>query len=413
LENDNSVGAVQVRSKWAFFLLAAVVGLFGQRADAMRTPLTDIRAAITQPQQLTAPAADAATPADAPNQVRDASTWLVESITPLGHTDDGQPIALISLLIPTAHLAEHTPALTRAGPYAAPETHTRVFYIGQPPLGLFSYEHALAYLVNDCNLTEELAEQVLDQRNDKTGKYSWEEIAEGIRTGRIKFSGNMDIDCDESYKRASPTRSNVPVTDRFAGSVPDPFGSFYPDKQDTPVPSAFDEARASGSYNNIPQIVVDNPELARLWLFTEAGNEAWRSITAAILASASGQERNRQKEAEQVAANSLKPSIGHSTPWTKMTQAERKAFKHSYSRHGKELGLPNWSEKNAAALQKQFNDVTGYIRQNGTQLPGPIQKPWNGQNVEVNFFKAEFHGTTYYYYEDAVSGTFISAGKAR
>jgi hypothetical protein len=28
---------------------------------------------------------------------------------------------------------------------------------------LFSYEHALAYLVNDCNLTEELAEQVLDQ----------------------------------------------------------------------------------------------------------------------------------------------------------------------------------------------------------------------------------------------------------
>jgi hypothetical protein len=169
---------------------------------------------------------------------------------------------------------------------------------------LFSYEHALAYLVNDCNLTEELAEQVLDQFNDKTGKYSWEEIAEGIRTGRIKFSGNMDIDCDESYKRASPTRSNVPVTDRFAGSVPDPFGSFYPDKQDTPVPSAFDEARASGSYNNIPQIVVDNPERVPLWLFTEAGDGLWRSTTAAVLASASGQERNRQKEADQVAPKS-------------------------------------------------------------------------------------------------------------
>jgi hypothetical protein len=125
---------VQVRSKWAFFLLAATAVLFGQRADAMRTPLTDVRAAITQPQQLTAPAADAATPADA---------WLVESITPLGHTDDGQPIVLISLLIPTAHLAEHTPASTRAGPYAAPKTHTRGFYIGQPPLGLapFSYKY--------------------------------------------------------------------------------------------------------------------------------------------------------------------------------------------------------------------------------------------------------------------------------
>jgi hypothetical protein len=166
---------------------------------------------------------------------------------------------------------------------------------------LFSYEHALAYLVNDCNLTEELAEQVLDQFNDKTGKYSWEEIAEGIRTGRIKFSGNMDIDCDESYKRASLIRSNVRVTDRFGGSVPDPFGSFYPDKQDTPVPSAFDESRASGSYKNIPQTVVDNPELARLWLFTEAVDGLWRSTTAAMLASASGQERNRQKADEQVA----------------------------------------------------------------------------------------------------------------
>jgi hypothetical protein len=115
------------RSRWAFLLLAATAVLFGQRANASRTPLSDIRAAITQPRQLTAPAAAAEMPADA---------WLVESITPLCHTDDGQPIVLISLLIPTAHLAEHTPALTRAGPYAAPKTHTRVFYIGQPPLGL-------------------------------------------------------------------------------------------------------------------------------------------------------------------------------------------------------------------------------------------------------------------------------------
>jgi hypothetical protein len=105
-----------MRSKWTALLLAATAVLFGQRADAMRTPLTDIRAAITQPQQITYAASDAATPADA---------WLVESITPLGHTDDGQPIVLISLLIPTAHLAENTPASTRAGPYAAPKTQAK------------------------------------------------------------------------------------------------------------------------------------------------------------------------------------------------------------------------------------------------------------------------------------------------
>jgi hypothetical protein len=115
------------RSRWAFFLLAATAVLFGQRADASRTPLTDVRAAITQPQQLTDPVTAAATPTDA---------WLVESITPLGHTDDGHPIALISFLVPSTSLAENTPVSTRAGPYAAPKTHTRVFYIGQPPLGL-------------------------------------------------------------------------------------------------------------------------------------------------------------------------------------------------------------------------------------------------------------------------------------
>jgi RHS repeat-associated protein len=40
---------VQVRSKWAFLFLAAFAVLSGRRADAMRTPLCDVRAAITQP----------------------------------------------------------------------------------------------------------------------------------------------------------------------------------------------------------------------------------------------------------------------------------------------------------------------------------------------------------------------------
>lgn len=112
-------------------------------------------------------------------------------------------------------------------------------------------------------------------------------------------------------------------------------------------------------------------------------------------------------------SSALTPKIGHTTPWSQMTAAQKKAFQHSYSRHAKELGLPNWSQKNAGALQKQFNDVVGYIRQHGTKLPGPIKKPWNGKSVEVNFFEAEFHGTRYYYYEDAATGAFISAGRSR
>lgn len=67
---------------------------------------------------------------------------------------------------------------------------------------------------------------------------------------------------------------------------------------------------------------------------------------------------------------------------------------------------------NAAVLQQQFNNVVADIRQRGTQLPGPVFKPWNGQSVRVNFFEANFHGTKYYYYEDAATVTFISAGKA-
>jgi hypothetical protein len=89
-----------------------------------------------------------------------------------------------------------------------------------------------------------------------------------------------------------------------------------------------------------------------------------------------------------------------------MTQTQRNALKHSYMRHGKELGLPNWSESNAAGLQQHFNNL-------GKQPPGPIYKPWNGQSVKVNFFEWKFRGTKYYYYEDAASRTFISAGKAR
>jgi len=116
--------------------------------------------------------------------------------------------------------------------------------------------------------------------------------------------------------------------------------------------------------------------------------------------------------ARTVAPNSVVPKIGHSTPWTQMTAAERKAFQHSYSRHAQELGLPAWSQKNAEALRQQFNNMVDYIRTNGTKSPNPPKKPFNGQSVDVNFYEATFNGIRYYYYE-TLDGIFISAGRAR
>ena len=167
---------------------------------------------------------------------------------------------------------------------------------------------------------------------------------------------------------------------------------------------ATDSAEASRQLNEKPHRGI---------FFTDANLRLENGFVSADLRQGCSRYEYESASGDSLAPKTVRPSIGHSTPWDKMTQTQRNAFKHSYSRHGKELGLPNWSEENAAALQKQFNDVSGYIRQNGTQLPGPISKPWNGQSVEVNFFEAEFHGTKYYYYDDAASGTFISAGRAR
>lgn len=103
--------------------------------------------------------------------------------------------------------------------------------------------------------------------------------------------------------------------------------------------------------------------------------------------------------------------IGHSTPWSQMTKPQRKAFQHSYSRHGAELGLPKWSQKNAATLQEQFNKIVGHIKTHGTQISG-VKKPFNSKSVDVNFYEATLNGTKYYYYE-TLQGLFISAGKSR
>lgn len=93
-----------------------------------------------------------------------------------------------------------------------------------------------------------------------------------------------------------------------------------------------------------------------------------------------------------------------------MTKAQRKAFQHSYSRHAKEMGLPNWSQKNAGGLRQQFNNVDGHIRETGTHL-GTRMKPFNGKSTRVNYYESNLQGTNYYYYE-TMSGQFVSAGKA-
>lgn len=114
-----------------------------------------------------------------------------------------------------------------------------------------------------------------------------------------------------------------------------------------------------------------------------------------------------------VVPSSYKRTVGHDTPWDQMTKKQRKAFQHSYNRHGTEMGLPNWKQSQAEQLRQQFNDVVNNILENGTQVPGQIRKPWNSQSVLVNFFEATIEGKKYYYYEDAATGTFISAGLAR
>ena len=95
------------RSRWASLFLAAFMGLWALPVDAAYTRIDTGLPAIESALLQAPPPAVAEIPADA---------WIVESIIPLGTTADGQPLALISLLVPTAHLAEHTPTSTRAGP---------------------------------------------------------------------------------------------------------------------------------------------------------------------------------------------------------------------------------------------------------------------------------------------------------
>lgn len=100
--------------------------------------------------------------------------------------------------------------------------------------------------------------------------------------------------------------------------------------------------------------------------------------------------------------------IGHPTAWNKMSKKERRAFQHSYTRHRKELGLPDWKEGQAEELRKKFNTVVEHIRKNGARTISKARGP-DGKKVEVFYYTTHLHGKKYYYYE-TLSGRFISAG---
>jgi hypothetical protein len=108
-------------------VVAAFMGLWALPVDAAYTRIdTGLQAIESAYAQATAPSA-AEVPADA---------WLVESVIPLGFTDDGQHIELVSFLVPLSGMADLAPVTTRAGPYVPQKPHTRVFCIVQSPLGL-------------------------------------------------------------------------------------------------------------------------------------------------------------------------------------------------------------------------------------------------------------------------------------
>jgi hypothetical protein len=108
-------------------VVAAFMGLWALPVDAAYTRIdTGLQAIESAYALATAPSA-AEAPADA---------WLVESVIPLGFTDDGQHIELVSFLVPLSGMADLAPVTTRAGPYVPQKTHTRVFCIVQSPLGL-------------------------------------------------------------------------------------------------------------------------------------------------------------------------------------------------------------------------------------------------------------------------------------
>ncbi|WP_240220542.1 RHS repeat-associated core domain-containing protein [Rheinheimera hassiensis] len=181
-------------------------------------------------------------------------------------------------------------------------------------------------------------------------------------------------------------------------------------REEYPLSTITDFTPIVGDIKGIVEAVLDpsllNITAAGVGLFPFYGDAASKAM----------KEAKHLRNASESVANSAQKAlghlrIGHTVPWADMTKAQRKAFQHSYSRHGAELGLPKWQQGDAEALRQQFNNVVGHIRETGTNL-GTMMKPFNGKSTRVNYFESNLQGTKYYYYE-TMSGQFVSAGKAR
>ena len=135
--------------------------------------------------------------------------------------------------------------------------------------------------------------------------------------------------------------------------------------------------------------------------------------------------RNLVETTERVGVktgNLLRPAASPGTApfpktWGDMSRAEREAFQHEYSRHAKELGLPNWSQTNAEALRGQFNAKAAAIRDGAmysvvTRAPRGVR----GSGVpavgtDVRMYVSSDGTSSYFYYETLDAGEFVSAGR--
>ncbi len=134
---------------------------------------------------------------------------------------------------------------------------------------------------------------------------------------------------------------------------------------------------------------------AAVWL-TKAGRGVWHRTS-----------ERAGRAAEKLGLRTAR--VGHATPWDTMTKKQQGAFQHSYSNHGHEFGLPNWSGKNAESLRQQFNAAAGAVREKAQQV-SLRYKPVGGVTEPVRYFQyTDDVGTRWYYFE-TLRGDFVSAG---
>lgn len=104
-------------------------------------------------------------------------------------------------------------------------------------------------------------------------------------------------------------------------------------------------------------------------------------------------------------------------PWSAMTEAERRAFQHAYSRHAKDFGLQQWSEANAEALRTQYNQAAARIKRDAQTVRTdrwPVGEKGSGQAgewKEVRIYEFTDSSGKKFYYAETLDGKFVSAGE--